>query len=305
MGNTNNKMKKKGFTLFETLISTIVFGIIMILMFQMSSAFFNLFTKSSSKQSINSKFIKAYTQMQKDFSISDAKSMYSYKNYKISKEENLLDVGARWIALPIPTDNEGTIQGSGNSFEWSRICIYYLSCSKNCKECQNKKNVKILKWEKENQDKYRYCSDKELTRLVYDYKGSSNPYIFARVLSAICKDISKYTLNNKNAKELPSYNSEKKYTIDTFNKGDENSGQVVTIKLLDHKIIATDIFDMEITQKSNNIKINLSSIRKEEIKKILKYGYEATDFTEKDAKGKEKYSEYIDKIEFLINTNNS
>ena len=73
-------MKNRGFTLFETLVSTMVFGIIMILMFQMSSAFFRLFTTSTSKQSMNSKFIKAYTQMQKELLITDAKYIYTYKS---------------------------------------------------------------------------------------------------------------------------------------------------------------------------------------------------------------------------------
>lgn len=297
-----NKMNKKGFTLLETLISTIAFGIIMILMFQMSSSFFNIFTKSSSKQSMNSKFIKAYTQMQKDFSISDSKSIYSYKNYK--DNGNLLDIGSRWIALPIPIDQDGTVQGSGNSFEWSRIYIYYLACTEGCEECEGKKTLNISKWDYTNPDKYKYCSDKQLVRLVYEYSGLSNPYVFARVLSSVCKDIKKYTLTNKNAKSLPGYNGEGKiYKINSFSTEKEEK---ITIKLVDHKVIASDILDMDITQKSRSIKVNLSSVKKEEIRKILPYGYGKTDFTEKDQeKDQEKYSKYVDKIEFIINTNNT
>ena len=40
-----------------------------------------LFTISSSKQSVNSSFIKAYKEMQKDLSITDSRYVYSYKIY--------------------------------------------------------------------------------------------------------------------------------------------------------------------------------------------------------------------------------
>ena len=62
---------KKGFTLLETLISILAFGLIMTLMFQISARFFQLFNASSSKQSMNNQFLKTYTHLQKELSITD------------------------------------------------------------------------------------------------------------------------------------------------------------------------------------------------------------------------------------------
>ena len=120
-------MKSRGITLLETLVSVTVFGIIMLVMFQMSSAFFKLFHNASSSQDMNSTFIKAYTQMQKDFMGTSGKYIYSY-NQKFN-DDTYKNIKNRWIVFPVATDQEGNFQGEGSSFNWKRIFIYYLNCT--------------------------------------------------------------------------------------------------------------------------------------------------------------------------------
>ncbi len=264
----NNIFYKKGITLFETLISTIVFGIIMILMFQMSSSFFKVFTTSTSKQSMNSKFIKAYTHMHKELLISDAKYVFTYKN--TSK-----NMKSRWILFPSPTDKDSIIKGEGSSFNWQRIYIYYLICkNSSCSECLGKSTTR--------DDPYKYCSDKELIRLIYDYTGSNDKYLFASSLSAIKDDISNYTLPYSSIL-FPN-------TIEYEING--NKTKTTIGKFVEKRIIATDILDMDIKVKTNNIKIMISAVRKDDIKKEVNYG--ATDFTD------ESNLKFVDKIEFTI-----
>ena len=264
-------MKNRGFTLFETLVSTIVFGIIMILMFQMSSAFFRLFTTSTSKQSMNSKFIRAYTQMQKELLITDSKYIYTYKN-------SSTNMNYRWLLFPSPTDKDSIIKSEGSSFNWQRIYIYYLCCNNSsCTECPGKAN-KI-------EEPYKYCSDKQLIRLIYDYVGSNDRYFFSSAMSKIADDISHYLL---------SYNNNLFPTVAEYDINGYSNNEIM--KFVEKRIIATDILDMDITTHTHNIKIMFSSVRKDDIKKILEYG--TTDFTQ------EPGSKYVDKIEFTMPAKN-
>ena len=276
------KNKNNGFTLFETLISTIVFGILMILIFQISSAFFRIFTTSSSKQSMNSKFVKAYNQMQRELMITNIQYIYSYKS-------DLIDLKSRWMVFPVPTDENAIIQTEGNSFDWKRIFIYYLSCTNpNCPECPTKK-YSISDEEYLSEEKFKYCSDKQLIRLIYNYVDSNDRNYFSSALNEICNTISSYTLPYSSAL----FPEDASYEIKGYNKNNK------IIKFVEKRIIATDIFDMDITtdNKKNNIKIMLSAVRKDEIKKEISYG--TTDFT------KEPFSsKFVDKIEFIVNTRN-
>ena len=269
-----------GFTLFETLVSVIIFGILMILLFNMSSNFFKLFTASESRQTVNSKFIKAYNQMQREFTISDANSSYSYKT-------ELNNTKTRWFMFPIPIDKDGTVVNEGNSFTWQRVCIYYLDCTNsNCPECPDKINTaeedNIETW---NNQKYKYCSDKQLIRLIYEYSGANDPFNFASILSGISYDIKSYTLHFD--KNFPINNE---YQVQT-------TEEKAKIKFLSKKIITTDILDMDVTIKQHNMNIKFSTVRKEDIKKELEYG--KTDFTI------EPNTRFVDEIEFTINTNNN
>ena len=273
---TNKNHKKQGFTLFETLVSTIVFGIIMVLMFQMSSSFFKLFNKSESQQAINSKFIKAYNQMQREFTITDVKYIYTYKN-KFDNE--YYKIQNRWIVFPVPTNKNGQFQGEGNSFNWKRIFIYYLICTNpECTEC----NKPFLKLE----DTYKHCSDKQLIRLIYDYNGSNDKNFFASALYTFCNDISSYILSYDST-----FPSNKTYKIINYNQ-ERN-----IFKFAEKKIIANDIFDLNIKKNTKNVNISITSLKKEEINKEI--SYDTTDFTKKE------YSKYINKFEFIINTRNS
>ena len=127
-------MKNRGITLIETLISVTVFGIIMIVMFQMSSSFFKLFHESSSQQDMNSAFIKAYAQIKKDFMTTSGTYTYSY-NEKFNND-TYKNIKNRWILFPVATDQDGHFHSEGKSFNWKRVFIYYLECTnQNCKEC--------------------------------------------------------------------------------------------------------------------------------------------------------------------------
>ena len=277
--NKKNNLKSSGFTLFETLVSTIIFGILMILLFSMSSEFFKLFTTSEARQTVNSKFIKAYNQIQREFIISNANSSYSYKT-------ELINTKTRWFLFPTPIDDDGTVVNEGNSFSWQKIHIYYLTCpNSNCPECKDKINTAdedVLKtWEEQ---KYHFCSDKQLIRLIYEYSGIDDPFNFASILSLLSNDIATYTLNFDN-----NFPPKTEYQVET-------TEEKATIKYLSKKIIAADIFDMDVTIKQHNINIKLSTVRKEEIKKKLVYG--KTDFT------KEPGAKFVDEMEFTINTKN-
>ena len=265
--NKNNK----GLTLLETLISTVMFGIIMVLIFQMSSAFFRLFTTTTTKQEMNSTFIKAYNQIQKDFMITDSYYIYSYKT-------ELKNIKTRWIALPVPVDENNIVRNERNSFNWQRIYIYYLNCINNsCPECPSKNNsvgsISALK-----NENYKYCSDKELIRLVYNNNGARDLYNFSKNMSSVfCDNISNYTLPYKVNNSL-------------FPNDDS------LFQFVEKRLITKDLFDMDITEKNGNITVKMSSVRKNDIKKTLNYG--TTDFT------KEPGSNYVDQIEFIVTSKN-
>ena len=278
------KNKNTGFTLFETLMSIIIFGIISVLMFQMSSRFFQLFTVSSSKQSVNNKFIKAYKQMQKDLAITDSRYVYTYRIY-------LDNIPTRWMLFPIPTDNNGLIKGDGSKFRWQRICFYYLKCTNSeCKECKSKKKS-VTQESLLKDEKYKKCSDKDLIRLVFDYNGLNTPNDLSEVLSTISENISYYTLPF-NSNYFPS--SEVKFDIEV--PPDITDSKSFPIKFVEKKIIANDIMDMRIKTTLHDVRVKLSTVRKEDIKKEVNYG--KADFTS------DKNSKFVEEIEFTVNSKN-
>ena len=121
--------------------------------------------------------------------------------------------------------------------------------------------------------------------MIYDYNSSNDRVFFASALYTFCNDINSYMLSydstfpNKTYKII-NYNQDKKF-----------------LTFAEKKIIATDIFDMNIKQTTKTITILLTSLKKDEISKEVPY--ETTDFT------KEENSKYINKFEFTINTRNS
>lgn len=271
----NNILYKKGITLFETLISTIIFGIIMILMFQMSSSFFKLFSANESEQAANSNFIKIYKQMHKEFIITDSRYIYTYNRKFDNTYHNIAN---RWIVFPVPTDDQGHLKGEGNSFNWKRIFIYYLSCTNSsCTECK--------KYFQKPNEKLKYCPDKNLIRLSYEYIGSNDKNFFALALYTLCNDINSYTLNYDG-----SFPKAKEYDISGYGKHN-------IFKYQSKKIIATDILDMIVKTSNKNIKIAISTVKKDEANKNMKYGKD--DFTT------EQFSRYVSNFEFSINTRNN
>lgn len=260
-------MKSKGISLIETLVSVTVFGIIIVVMFQMSSAFFKLFNSASSRQDMNKTFIKAYNQMQKDFITTSGKYIYSY-NQKFN-DDTYKNIKNRWIVFPVATNQEGNFQGEGSSFNWKRIFIYYLNCTnESCSEC----NKEFLNPE----DLYKYCSDKELIRITYNYNGSDDKSDFSLYLYDMI-------LNHLNSCLI--------------NHEDIVDGKEVIFKFVEKKVLARNIFDMNISPNKTNITIILSSIRINEAKKEVSYG--KTDFTQ------EPNTKFVDKIEFVIHARNS
>ena len=122
--------------------------------------------------------------------------------------------------------------------------------------------------------------------MIYDYNGSNDRNFFASALYTFCDDITSYILSydsifpNNKIYKIVNYNQEKNI-----------------FKFAEKKIIATDIFDLNIKQDKKHVTILITSLKKEEIKKEITY--ETTDFT------KEENSKYINKFEFTINTRNS
>ena len=278
-------MKNRGITLLETLISTVVFGIIMILMFNMSSSFFQLFTASESKQAVNTNFIKVFNQMQRDIMITDSNYIYTYNTKFDTLYRNIPN---RWISFPVPTDNDGKFQGEGNSFNWKKIYIYYIKCTNaNCPECPKESygapKTKSSPYNNQT-DRYRLCSDKHLIRLAYEYIGSNDKNYVASALNAFNSDIASYTLPY-DYKFFPDL---KEYNVNNATKKQK------LFKYLGKKVIATNILDMtnSVNIKKHNITITLSSVRKDEIKKKVEYGN--TDFTISPN------NKYVDNMEFTI-----
>lgn len=248
-------------------------------MFQMTARFFQLFTTSSSKQSVNSSFIKAYKEMQKDLSITDSRYVYSYKIY-------LKDIKTRWSIFPIPTNKNGVMSGEGNKFNWQRICFYYLNCTNpNCTECKNK-NYSVSAEKYLKNEKYKFCSDKNLIRLIYDYTAYNDSVFIPMALSEIGNHISSYTL----PMDSNSFPSMFEYEINGYDK-------IPIIKFVEKKVIAKDIFDMDITTDSSNVNVKILTVRKNDIKKEVKYG--ETDFTKSPA------SKFVEQIEFTTTSKNS
>ena len=283
-----NKNNKKGITLFETLVSTIIFGILMILMFNMSSEFFKLFTTSESRQAINSKFIKAYNQLQRELMLTNIEYVYTCNTYK-------KNMNSRWFIFPVATNKNGVIKGEGKNFDWQRIFIYYLKCNNpTCTECPGNSTTRNIP--------YKKCSDKQLIRLIYNYSLPSDRTSITSSLYAISKDISSYLLP---------FSSDNSYFPDEKMYKLSNGSTDRIAKFVEKKVIATDLLDMNIISKNDNddalkdkkkyksnksITIILSSVRKEEIKKELTYG--EADFT------KEPASKFVDEIQFTVITKN-
>ncbi len=270
---------KKGFTLLETLISIVVFGLLMVLMFHISARFFQLFNASSSKQSMNNQFLKTYTHLQKELSITDSRYVYSYKIY-------LKDIKARWMIFPIPTDTNGQMKSEGNKFNWQRVYFYYLHCTNpDCPECKTK-NYYVDKESQLKNEAYKFCSDKNLIRLIYEYTAYNDAAYLSEALSNICDHISEYTLSI----DSNFFPSEFETEIKGFNK-------IPVIKFIEKRVIAKDIFDMDITTNANNVKIKMSKVKKDEIKKKVEYG--TTDFT------KSKNKKFVENIEFMVHSKNN
>ena len=259
-------------------------------MFQMSRTYFQLYTTSSSKQSVNNKFIKAYKQMQKDLAITDSRYVYTYKIY-------LDNIQTRWMLFPIPTDQNGLIKGDGSKFRWQRICFYYLKCTNSkCNECKTKKTF-VTEKNLLKDEKYKYCSDKNLIRLVFDYNGPNDPNYLSEVLSIVSENISSYTLPFDN-NSFPSH--EVKFDIKGYPEiekfPDIEDPKSFPIKFVEKKIIANDIMDMKIETDLHDVTVNLYTVRKEDIKKEVNYG--TADFTSN------KNSKFVEKVQFIVNSKN-
>ena len=82
-----------------------------------------------------------------------------------------------------------------------------------------------------------------------------------------------------------------------INHEDIVDGKEVIFKFVEKKVLARNIFDMNISPNKTNITIILSSIRINEAKKEVSYG--KTDFTQ------EPNTKFVDKIEFVIHARNS
>ena len=121
--------------------------------------------------------------------------------------------------------------------------------------------------------------------MVYDYIGYNDNYYLSEALSTISDNINSYTLPFENN----SFPSNFECNIKGYNK-------IPIIKFVEKKVIAKDIMDMEITTNLHYVNINMSTVKKEDIKKEVKYG--TTDFT------LDKYSKFVEKTQFIVNTKN-
>ena len=111
-----------GFSLMETMISVAVFGVIMLLIFQISNVFFKTWRKQDEQQDINRDFIKIYISINRELSRSDTGYIACYDN-----DGTGADVEKKWFLFPVATDDGNTIQCDGDGLiNWTKIIIYYL-----------------------------------------------------------------------------------------------------------------------------------------------------------------------------------
>lgn len=244
---------KKGFSLFETMIAATVFAVVTMILFGLSSDFFKSFEVQDQKQTVNRNFLVAYNNLNKDLLLSN---IFFCRYYL---DENKY-TSARWLLFPLPTDQEGVCQCSREKPYYIRVCLYYLICANpDCKNCKKAGTGYGLA------TPFRFCSDKQVIKLIYKYKGSADAYMLSGALNALADDISSYILNYDG-----NFPDDKEYNIEGY-------GKRKLFEFESKKIIARNILDMSADITRKRISLTLSTARKENANKDIVYG--ETDFT--------------------------
>ncbi|MCQ2736377.1 MAG: hypothetical protein MJ234_04080 [bacterium] len=281
------KSNCRGISLVEALLSTAIFSFVSVILFTMTSDFFKSMRLADSSQSMNQKFIQADQYLNRDLRITDSRYIYSYTTEHSNTK-------SRWIMFPIATDDNGNCSSTSNRICWSKVVIYYLSCSKSsCSECSS--------YMSPDETPFKNCCDKNLIRLVYNYAGSDDPNIFSISCSLFAKDISSYLTAYKSS-ALP---DEKSYTLPDY-------GEETKFKYSSMRIAAREILDLKLDRAPDSgneegsdpdnppdmyessgtgIKLDIFTARTEEAAKQIDLS--SADYTGKDRK-------YLDSLTILV-----
>lgn len=248
------KRNRQGFSLVEAMLTTAVFSIITIVVFNMSSDFFKIYNTADSKQSINKEFIKTYSYINRDLSLSDVSYFCSYCDEKKNQ-------GKRWFFFPSATDKQGLCQTSGNKIYWTRIFFYYVYTPDD--EC----NVGA----EDYREHFKYCPHKKLIRLSYSYLGYSESYFFCSALTGLCECTDLLTLPYDST-SFPS-----KLSHNIANYGERN-----TFQYSGKKIIADNILDLTVRTENSGVVFDMYFLRTEDANKKIHVGQ--TDLTSPEGK---------------------
>lgn len=239
MSPKTSKTRQNGFSLLETLLATAILSFISILIFNMSSNFFNILSSQGSKQDETRKFIKAYSTLQQTLEFSASNLFYSYANEDTNKD-------SRWFFYASMTDEEGIPQSSSNTPYWTRIMFWYLR--KPADSCSPSPGC---------------CPHKSLVRLCYNYAGPQENRIRCEAFNSFCEHSSCLLIHGNN----PSYPENVPCVINNR----ETSEMFV---FSSSSVIAENIADMTIKEEEEGTGIifQLTSINLDEAKKQIEIG---------------------------------
>lgn len=181
------RRKLQGMSLIETILSVMIFSILMMIIFGTLKYFTGVWKKEDARQDVNRQFTKVYKVMNKDISVS------SLKHVVLFSEVGSLDNPAiKWIAFPSATDENGvfhfTHDGNG---DWIKTIVYLLIRDGSC-SCSS----------------YKTCPHKKLLRKELDMVFDSDNYTAGQVYDGIrgflkedIRQSSKQILNSKTVEE--------------------------------------------------------------------------------------------------------
>ena len=233
----NRKIKfNSGFSLIEAVITTAIFGIIMIIIFSTSGTFFKAWRKHDEKQDINKEFVKIYSVLNKDIITSNIGYFVSYNyNNGVGSEVSKKN---KWFCFPVPFDENGKLQVDGDGhIIWTEIIIYYLIQPDD--DCTQDGDDQI------------YCPHKKLIRTVYSFESPS-------ALNTINTPLDNLVTN----------------IADVFRMPSSNFPPIAGLKFMNSKVLSDHILNLEINceQSKGKIDFKLETLRIEDAKKAMEIG---------------------------------
>lgn len=117
------KRNRSGFTILEAVISTALFAVIILIMAGTLKTILDIWRKEEAKQNVHRQFVKIYSSLNNDLSLSSTSYLNAYCKGSGGNDEY------RWLAFPYPKGDTGDNSvklGNSDSINWQSNIIYYI-----------------------------------------------------------------------------------------------------------------------------------------------------------------------------------